>query len=92
MTGKMPSYALFACLLRESFTSPPAEFGASWLGITKPLSEKADVDDFEAVEQVLLFQIADLNRMGEDIWGDPHRYLGRTSPTGNTWYNFDPAT
>ena len=40
----------------------------------------------------LLFQIADLHRMQGNTLEGEWRYFGSESPSGNTWYNFDPMT
>jgi len=43
-------------------------------------------------EEAILFQISDLRRMRGGALEDEHRYFGMQSPTGYTWYNFDPLT
>lgn len=51
-----------------------------------------DVDDLRILKHTLLFQITDLYRMRDDQLKDKYRYLGVRSPTGYSWYNFDPFT
>lgn len=56
------------------------------------LTTGAGYADFTFLQQVLIFQIADLHRMRNKELKDEMRYFGVTSPTGNAWYNFDPYT
>ena len=57
--------------------------------------------DFQCLEETLLFQIAELCRFSEKKPGDygqyseyarDYKYYGLESPTGHTWYNWDPFT
>jgi hypothetical protein len=63
----------------------------SWTDVGAVVIARA-VPAFEILERTMLFQIADLNRMPEQIQTDPLRYFGRDSPTGTPWANFDVFT
>lgn len=53
--------------------------------------ESAELTPWQEFEETLLFHIADLGRMQGSVQTNEWRYLGSTSPTGNSWYNFDPG-
>lgn len=85
------TFELLASLLREACTAEPVPFEAGWLSYTAPPSNFGG--DFAAFQQLILYQIADWQRMAEvGSLNDPDRYFGIDSPTGHRWYNFDVAT
>jgi hypothetical protein len=53
---------------------------------------ESNVNDFEILKHIILFQISDLHRMNSGQLNHPYRYFGIDSPTGNRWYNFDVVT
>lgn len=75
--------------LVTALTARPALFDEAWLRSRDP-PEAGEGSPREEFDATLLFQIADLRRMQggalEDEWGD----FGVDSPTGNSWYNFEP--
>lgn len=93
------TFTLLARVLDEAFDADPLSFDQGWLTYTKPPNlsdeymERARLeDDFGYLRGMLLFQISDLHRMAEAGTIDhPYRYFGIQSPTGHTWYNFDPS-
>ena len=93
--AQMPCFTLFARLLTRAFSAQPAPFEEEWRSFTQPPrdweEEGASLPDFEFLRRTLLFQIADLHGMGDEVWNNPYRGLGLSSHTGNTWYNFDPC-
>ncbi len=62
------------------------------LFIATNLAVNINDPNFDFLQQVLIFQIADLRRMRDKELKDEYRYFGIDSPTGNRWYNFDPFT
>jgi hypothetical protein len=94
------SYALFGQLLADAFTSTPPPFDEQWLTYDAPPEEvgidPAEVaDGFVFVQNLLLYQIADLHRMrAAGLLDQPGHILqmGVTSPTGETWYNCSPVS
>ncbi len=94
------SYALFGRLLADAFTTAPLPFDEQWLAYQSPPEELSQhteqiADDYAFVQEMILYQIADLHRMasagtltqpGHILW------LGVESPTGHTWYNFQVAS
>lgn len=89
--GDKLSYSLMASLLEQSFSTLPVPFNEAWMAYTDP-PEIDELDGYVWTEHVLLFQIADLRRMEDKEMKSPFLYLGVVSPTGNSWYNFDPLT
>ena len=77
--------------LVTALTARPALFDEAWLRFRDP-PEAGEGTPREEFDATLLFQIADLRRMQggalEDEWGD----FGVDSPTGNSWYNFEPLS
>jgi len=80
-------------------TQPPANpwfarKDLSRFGISAPSGGPASVpsatSDWDCLLGTLRFQIGDLRRMGKGKEREKWRYLGSRSPTGNTWYNWDP--
>jgi hypothetical protein len=92
-----PSHALFARLLTEALAHEPPPFNEQWLNYVSPPDLSFEdshmvEDDFSYLQHMLLYQIADLHRMGEaGVLTHPHAYFGLDSPTGFRWYNFHPA-
>lgn len=93
------SSSLLAKLWEEAFVAPPLPFDAGWLVNESPrlpgLTEAARIlqDDFALMEDLLLYQIADLHRMqqaGQLNQAGHILYMGVKSPTQHTWYNFWP--
>ncbi|MBV9469015.1 MAG: hypothetical protein JOZ57_07185, partial [Abitibacteriaceae bacterium] len=93
------SCALLIRILKESFSCEPLPFNSDWLvytappdmDSTQPPSEKL-MDEFELLRRTLLFQIADLHRLTARHQINEYAGLGVISPTGHSWYNFDPAS
>lgn len=80
-----------ATWLERAFTEEPPPFDPTWM--LRPKTECNETDTFEGWENIILYQIADLRRMGElGMLHDKYRYMGLTSPSGLSWYNFDPLT
>jgi hypothetical protein len=84
------TYDWVAAVLRESFVVDAAPFEEAWFEYTDLPEEDRVEDDFEFLRLTVLFQIADLRRMVGNQLEDPHRGLGVRSPTGHSWYNFQP--
>jgi len=72
-------------------------------GFHLPIAETTakGLSDFECLHRTTLFQIAELRRFAEkkpEEYGKyaeyamNYKYLGLESPTGQTWYNWDPFT
>ncbi len=91
-----PTTRLIAQILADGLTLSPLPFDSAWLEYMNPpdLITKSEWDEtrpLEAVLHMLRYQIADLHRMAEDgSLENKYRYFGMTSPTGHSWYNFDP--
>jgi hypothetical protein len=90
---------LFIQLFTEAFTIQPAPFDENWFTYEAPPEEieyaHGVEDRYKLLQELILYQIADLHRMQEvgllnksefELW------LGVDSPTGNRWYNLDPAS
>jgi hypothetical protein len=88
---RVPTWSDAAEALAASFSALPAPFEDTWLAHTQPPPEEEAENTFEFLRRTLLFQIADLRRMRGGVLEDPHRGLGVSSPTGHTWYNFEPV-
>lgn len=92
-----PTARLIARILTDALIVEPLPFDSGWLAYTKPPTELVEDDwigmnTVEAVKDMLRFQIADLRRL--DATGEihkPYSVLGLISPTGHSWYNFNPA-
>jgi len=102
--GKI-TYLRFAGALDQAFLVDPLPFDEAWLQYTAPpdmirtrpnvalRQEKNSV--FAVFERMICYQIADLHRMKEAGMLDKSPnilYLGLQSPTGHSWYNFEPAS
>lgn len=59
---------------------------------SKPIVVQRGISDFKILTHTILFQIADLHRMRGKELNYEWKYYGITSPTGNSWYNFDVFT
>jgi hypothetical protein len=90
-SNERPAYSMLARLLFEAFTSKPVQFDSDWLKFTRPPISGEVKESFEYLKQVILCQIADLHRMKAIEITPIEKYSGFTSPTGNTWHNFDPS-
>lgn len=88
------SFALLGQLLHDAFVTEPVPFDEFWLTYENPPDvdyQETTQDDFSVLQQMVCYQIADLHRMAQtDIFSKPWIILGIDSPTGHTWYNFDP--
>lgn len=98
-----PAWALFVSIFSKAWTANPLPFDEAWLEITEsPISseytedEEGDLisgekmEDFQFLQQQILYQIADLRRMREAGYFERsgmELYMGVTSPTGSSWYN-----
>lgn len=84
-------------LLSDSFTSEPQPMEDSWLEITtSPGINKRNIQVKESAsmtftQEVLKFQIAELEKMKGNQRGNAMRQYGVASETGTPWYNFDPC-
>ncbi len=91
-----PSTSLIVGILAEGLTIEPAPFDEAWLIYKEPgdiISTPgwSSPEPFQDALRLLRFQIADLRRMAvTDALDNPYRSMGINSPTGHTWYNFDP--
>ncbi|GIK63600.1 MAG: hypothetical protein BroJett018_13940 [Chloroflexota bacterium] len=88
-----PVWNLFAQLLSRAFSHESLPFNPDWLQYTT--YPEPTLPEFEQVEKMILFQIADFHRMGESGLLDlsPGRlWMGVNSPTGHRWYNFHPTS
>ena len=63
---------------------------ATRFGMTVRTEGRSRGEDFAFLQDTILFQIADLRRMHGAQTMDKMRYFGLDSPTGSTWYNWDP--
>lgn len=89
-----PSFSLMADLIARALYTEPAQFDEQWLAYTKPsLPEPPEnKGTFEMLNDMLLYQIADLHRMkltGQLDQSPFVLWLGIDSPTRHRWYNFD---
>lgn len=93
-----PTWQLLARILALAFETLPVPFNRAWLIYTEPPvlatpSSYAAAAPFEQPLHMLRYQITDLHRMArtgalDSLFGDD----GITSPTGQRWFNFDPAS
>jgi hypothetical protein len=93
------SFALLAQILADALTAPVAPFDDNWLNYEEPPAELHQghpvENDFEFLQKMLLYQIADLHRMREEgvLDAPPHiLWMGASRKGGSVWYNFEPAT
>ncbi len=93
LAGQKVTYGLLARCLEQAFLAPSVPFDEAWLEYREPPDLEDDsADTFAILRQMIWFQIADLHRLAQiGKLDDPHRYLGLRSPTGHSWYNFDPS-
>jgi hypothetical protein len=93
-----PTGRLIARILTDGLTREPMSFDPAWLAYIDPPTavtsgDWGGVDPLSVLQDMLRYQIADLHRMSASgALQDPYRHLGLVSPTGRSWYNFDPAT
>lgn len=83
------SYSLLGKLLEESFTTAPMEYEEQWGQYNRPPSADTATEGAAYAKEVLLFQIFDLRDMERQEQENQYRFLGTTSRTNHTWYNFD---
>ncbi|MCB9454141.1 MAG: hypothetical protein H6672_22135, partial [Anaerolineaceae bacterium] len=96
---RQPSWQLFAEMVYNALSEPPAAFDPSWLQIKSsqpPLPMKeSDLSELGSLRRQLHFQIADLHRMRDagmyEKMSEVELWLGWDSPTGHRWYNFFPG-
>ncbi len=80
-----------AAWFERAFTEEPPPFDPAWM--LRPKTESDEPNTFEGWENIILYQIADLRRMAQlGMLDNKYRYMGLTSPTDLSWYNFDPLT
>ena len=93
--AKPVTFALLGHLLDEAFVVEPLPFDEAWLQYDAPphLSEETDnARAFSVLQHMICYQIADLHRIASaNLLENKLRFLGIDSPTGYTWYNFDPS-
>jgi hypothetical protein len=90
--NEKPSFSLFRQLLFETFEKAPAPFDEAWLAFARLPSQDDDIETFESLQQTILCQLADLQRMKSVDISPAEKYGGFTLTNGNTWYNFDIST
>ena len=89
------TWTLLGQLFKAAFTQEPPPFDDAWLAYTeRPAGFYPDPipDDYAVANEMVLYQIADLQRMREAGLLDQAGYIlwgGFDSPTGHRWYNFD---
>jgi hypothetical protein len=86
--GSEPTCEQFAHLLTAGLKQPPSSFRREWLESKKePQWRNRSLPDLMALEDTVLFQIADLRRIAES----DEKFLpySSTAPTGQTWNNLD---
>lgn len=96
-------FSQLAEALQRAFVADPLPFDEDWLQYTAPpnfitmppSTALADENNtsFSVFQQMICYQIADLHRMAQaGMLENKFRYLGVRSPTGHSWYNFDPSS
>ncbi|MFC4098531.1 hypothetical protein [Paenibacillus xanthanilyticus] len=86
-----PSFDDLATCVRRCLGTEPASYESQWELVKPPTKEDAR-GDYEDVERILHFQIADLRKM--ELAERRHRehFLGTTSRMAHLWNNLDPAS
>ena len=83
-----PTVPVIAEWLKTAFSQTSPAFDPSWLEIDS--ESQGEAHDFEGWEALIQSQIADLHRMAAaGQLDDEYASLGLTSPSGQSWYNFD---
>lgn len=78
-------------ILEKAFDSEPIGFKHEWMEYCEPVDIENIEDTYECFLKTIIFQIADLKRMtGCGQLDNEDKYYGVTSPSGHSWYNFDP--
>lgn len=88
------TFALLGQLLENAFVAEPLSFDEAWLQYDEPpdFHNIENMQAFSVLQQMICYQIADLHRMHQvHLLENKLRFLGIASPTGYTWYNFDPS-
>ena len=91
------TFALIGKVLFEAFTTEPFPFNEDWLTYQEPPDLTIDgfssiEDDYGYLQHMILYQIADFHLIeASGVLQKQWSVLGVTSPTGNSWYNFDPV-
>ena len=88
-------FSLLAQVLHDAFFTEPPPFDEHWLQYDRPpdVDEEENEESFAGLQQMIGYQIADLHRMAQEkLLDNKLRYFGITSPTGYTWYNFEPSS
>lgn len=99
-----PTWELFVTLFEKAWIANPVPFDEAWFKITESavsseytIDEEGDyipseeMEDFQFLQHQILYQIADLRRMRDAGYFERdgmELYMGVTSPTGASWYNF----
>src|SRR5579872_628592 len=89
------TFLLLARLLEDAFIVDSLPFDENWLQYDTPpnLHKVSKEKAFSVLRQMICYQIADLHRMDQaDLLNNQFRYYGIDSPTGQRWFNFDPAS
>jgi hypothetical protein len=96
--GERVTYDLIARLLKEAFSQEPLPFDETWFNYEYPPYGVDDTrlieDDFHFLQELILYQIAELNRMQTDAVPDEppeFPWLGVPTQNGEGWYNFHPG-
>ncbi|GIK63598.1 MAG: hypothetical protein BroJett018_13920 [Chloroflexota bacterium] len=92
-----PTWELFATLIEKAYIEEAPPFDPAWLDFSvSPDSDRIFKEtDFAIVQDLILFQIADLHRMSEaGTLSIPVMFLytGVESPSKSYWYNFHPRS
>lgn len=86
--NEKPSLKLFLEIIEEAFKGNVADFKEEWMEYKNPPNEDR-MDELQYVKEVIIFQIADLRRIKDEVEDNP-KYFETTSPSGNQWYNYHP--
>lgn len=85
------SWTLIGSILTQAFTTEPLAFDPHWLHYDAPPLQEDVPDPYAYLQQMVLYQIADLHQMqnaGTFSLSRAILYGGVDSPTGHRWYNF----
>jgi hypothetical protein len=89
------THALLGQLADDAFLAEPLPFDENWLQYDAPphLHETDNAQTFSVLQHMICYQIADLHCMDQaHLLENKLRFFGIDSPTGYTWYNFDPSS
>ncbi|GAA4837456.1 hypothetical protein GCM10023310_13740 [Paenibacillus vulneris] len=87
--NEVMTYSLVGKLLEQSFDTAPIQYMEEWNQCSRPPVLETAIDGFTYTREVLQFHIFDLREMERQEEENRYRFLGTTSRTNHTWYNFD---